>query len=266
MNIIKKELVLGMKPFLLWIVSLFVLDIVGLIKFTGISEGGASMSAIIDQIPRVVQALIGIVGVNIESIGGYYSILAYFVLMCSCVYAIYLAANAVNREIIDKTYEFIFTKPRTRSYILTMKIITGLIYLTCFTLINVLFSYIGLSILNIKESLTQEILYYSLSIYIVSLIFYAITVLLSTLSNRPEKGAFLGNVVFTLTFIIGVLVDMMDSPGILRVLSPMKYFTPVEILQGTFNIGYLVISIVIILISGILAYNCFNKKDLKAVN
>ncbi|MEG0239558.1 ABC transporter permease [Anaerorhabdus sp.] len=266
MNIIKKELRLGFKPFLIWLVGLFVLDIVGLIKFTGVSEGGASMSAIIDQIPRVVQALIGIVGINIETLSGYYAILAYFVLMCGCVYAIYLAGNAMNREIVDKTYEFIFTKPRSRAAILSMKLIVGVIYLAGFTLVNIVFSYIGLSILNINESIFKEIIYFSIAMFLICLLYYAVTAFICSICTRPEKGTFYGNVFFLVTFIIGVVVDMIEKPGIVRILSPMKYFPPIEILQYQLSIFYIIAAIIIIVISSILAYSYFNKRDLKAVN
>lgn len=266
MNILRKELRLGFKPFMLWIIGLFILDVAGLIKFTGVSEGGASMSAIVDQIPRVVQALIGIVGINIESLSGYYSILGYFVMLCACIYAMFLASNAVNREIVDKTYEFIFTKPRSRGYILSMKLIAGMIYLTLFAVLNILFSYAGLSLLNIKEAITNEILYYSLAIYLVSSLYYAITTLILTILNRPEKGTLYSNIFFFATFVIGVGVDMLEKPGLLRVFAPLKYFTPVEIINGNFNVAYAIVSIVCISLCVIFAYQYFNKKDFKAVN
>lgn len=262
MNILKKEIKFGCKTFLFWSLALFVLDIAGLIKFTGVSEGGASMSAIIDKIPRVVQALIGIVGINIETLSGYYAILAYFVLMCSCIYAIYLAATAMNRETIDKTVEFIFTKPRSRSYIITIKLLTGLIYLTLFAILNYLFTIIGLSVLNFQDSIAQEMILATVSTYLISLVYYAVTASLSAIFHRPEKGSFYGNIFFLITFVFGVIVDMLENPGLLRILSPIKYFPSTTIINGEFSIFYSIISIGIILVCLSLTYHYFNLKDL----
>lgn len=266
MNIIRRELRLGLKPFVFWIVGIFVLVVAGLIKFTGVSQGGNSMAMITDQIPRVVQALIGIVGINITTIGGYYSVLFYFVSLCASIYGITLASNAVNREAIDKTYEFIFTKPRSRSYILTMKLLAGIIYLTLFILFNILFSIIGIQMLNLGVSMLKEILMFSSTTYLVSILFFSVTALVSTLVKRPDKGAYYANIFFLVTFVIGIVVDMLDNPGVLRVFAPLKYFLPTDILNGEVQFVYVIISVIVIVLTLIGTYKFFNKKDMNAVN
>ncbi len=266
MNIIKRELRLGLKSFIFWTIGIFILIVIGLIKFTGVAGSGVSMTIIIDQIPRVVQALIGIVGINIETIGGYYAVLFYFVSLCASIYGITLASNAVNRETIDKTYEFIFTKPRSRSYILTMKLLSGFIYLTLFMVLNIIFSIIGIQMLDVGKSMINEILLFSVTTYLVSLTFYSITALLSTLTKQADKGALYANILFMITFIIGIIVDMLEKPGFLRMLAPLKYFLPSEILNGRYSVIYVVLCIVIIIVSLVGTYNLFNKKDMSAVN
>ncbi len=266
MNIIKRELRLGLKSFIFWTIGIFILIVMGLIKFTGVAESGVSMVGIINQIPRVIQALIGIVGINIETIGGYYAVLFYFVSLCASIYGIMLASNAVNREAIDKTYEFIFTKPRSRSYILTMKLVAGFIYLTLFMVLNIIFSILGIQMLNLGQSMFNEIMLFSATTYLVSLTFYSITALLSTFSKQADKGALYANIIFMITFIIGIIVDMLEKPGFLRLLAPLKYFQPSDILNGSYQGVYVIVCIVIIIVSLTGTYNLFNKKDMSAVN
>jgi len=127
MNILKRECRANLKTFLFWNLGLFVLAFTGMTKFTGIAAatGGEDINKILNQFPKVILAVLGISSVDISTLAGYYSILAFYALICGAIYAIHLGNNAVSREIVDKTYEFIFTKPCTKTYVLGMKVIAG---------------------------------------------------------------------------------------------------------------------------------------------
>lgn len=265
MNIIKRELKLGLKPFIFWSIGLFLLVFAGMIKFTGIGESGATITKITDQIPRIVQALLGLVDLDITTLGGYYAVLVFYVLLCACIYAISLATNAVSREEIDKTYEFIFTKPRSRSYILSMKMIASVLYLTGFMFLSLVFSFMGLQMLNLNVSLTNEIITFSATTYLVSLVYFSVAALISTVVKRAEQSGFIANMLFLVTFLVAIVVDMMEKPGLLRVLSPLKYFTPVDVLNGSVPWTYVIISLSLIILSIAGTYVFFNKKDMRAI-
>lgn len=123
MNILKRELKAGFKPFLFWTIGLFVLVFVGLTKSTGLSSGGEGIMDLVNAFPKVVLAIMGMVGIELDTFGGFYSVLAQFALILTSVYAVWLGNSAVGKESVDKTYEFIFTKPRSRSFILNRKLI-----------------------------------------------------------------------------------------------------------------------------------------------
>jgi ABC-2 type transport system permease protein len=67
------------------------------------------------------------------------------------IYAVWLGHNAVSRESIDKTYEFLFTKPKSRTWFLSRKVLTGCLYLTVYCLFNVFFSAASIAVLDIGE-------------------------------------------------------------------------------------------------------------------
>ena len=81
---------------------------------------GASLNQLLARFPRVVLAVLGISGVDVETPGGYYAVLAFYAVICASLYGASLGAGAVNREAVDKTYEFLFTRPRSRAAILSM--------------------------------------------------------------------------------------------------------------------------------------------------
>ena len=264
MNILKRELKAGRKAFIFWCIGLFVLVFASIIKFTGIEAGGAEVEDIVAQFPRPLQAMFGLVGVNISQIDGYYAAIVFYVMVCIAIYAISLGANAVGREAVDKTYEFVFTKPCSRSYILAMKLASGVVYLVAISLINYLFSVAALATLKLEKDISSEVLLFSVSEIIVGLVFFTMSAMIVSVIKRSEKGFLYGNICFLVAFIIGMLYDMLENAEFLRLFTPLRFFIPSEILNGTLNVGY--VAFAIILCSGFttISFINFEKKDLQA--
>lgn len=262
MNLLKRELKAGRKPFLFWTLGLFVLVFAGMIKYTGISVEGASAGELIAQFPRVVQAVLGVVGIDIETLGGYYAVIAYFTIICVSIYAITLGTGALNREAIDKTYEFVFTKPRSRSYILGMKLAGGLIYLSLFCLLNYLFSISATAALKEPENINQPILLFSIATFLVGLLFFGLSACLAAGAKRAEKGVLYSNLCFLVAFVAGIIYDMLENGGIIRILTPIRYFIPTDLLEGQLDIPFAALCIVLAAIALFTAFRIFDKKDL----
>ena len=88
----------------------------------------------LSQMPKPVLALFGMSEVNIETLGGFYAVLEFYAMIVIGCYAVSLGTSAVLRESMDKTYEFLFTKPCGRLRILTVKVVplpTALSTLIC---------------------------------------------------------------------------------------------------------------------------------------
>lgn len=265
MNIIKHELRSGMKPFLLWALVLFFLDFAGLTKFTGISGvGNAEVMKLMNQFPRVVLAVFGMVGLDINSLGGYYSVLAFYALVCISIYAIYLGTSSVNRELVDKTYEFLFTRPRTRRYILGIKLFTNIIFLAAYSILHVILSIVAIMTLKIKGNINSQVVLFGVAGFLVGILFFSLGAFLSSIVKRAEKGALYSNLCFFLFFLFGVIFDMSEDNRRIQILAPLKYFLPTELLDNYLNPIY---TLFCILTSGILlfcAVKVFSRKDLTA--
>lgn len=263
MNVLKKELRTGLKPFIFWIIGLFVLVFVGMIKFEGISTAdGSNITGLMSEFPRIVLAILGMVDVNINSLGGYYSVLSYYGLICAVIYAVHLGSNAVSRETIDQTYEFIFTKPRSRNYILSMKLRGAWIYFTMFCLLSYVFAVSATSTLQISENLNSQMLLFSLSIFLIGSIFLALSAFFSAIAKQAEKGSLYGNLFFLYSFIIGIIYDMLENGGVLKFISPLKYFNPADILANKLDPLFVVICVILVGIFLFSAFRKFSKKDL----
>lgn len=265
MNILKRELRTNLKVFLFWILGLFILMYSGMAKFQGLKTASSQdLNAIFEQLPRVIRAIFGMVDVDPTSLWGYFSMMIFYVTICGGIYGIHLGANAVNRESIDKTYEFIFTKPRSRTYILSYKLLAGLIYVVAFGLFQYLFCIMSFQMTGINTYDGTILALFCLQVFIISLLFFGLSAMLSVLVPFPERGALFGNLVFLGTFVLGILCDIMTKPGVFRTLAPLKYFSPNEIIQGQFNYVFLALTLTIIILSTIFTYQRFRTRDLNA--
>ena len=261
MNILKRELRAGLKPFILWTIGLFVLVFAGMMKYTGIGDS-EDVLQLFDKIPRVILAVIGMVDVDIRTIGGYYAVLFFYAMICASIYSVHLGANAVLRESVDKTYEFVFTKPRSRLHILTMKLIAGWIYLLIFCVLNDVFSMMAISYLDFSKDIATQVVLFSTALFVVGSVFLSLAALIAAFSKQAERGSRYGNLAFLLAFLIGVVYDMLENGGVLKLFSPLKYFNPADLLNKDFDPLFTGISIALIILFLAGAYRWFNRRDL----
>lgn len=262
MNILKRELRAGLKPFIFWMLGLFILVFIGIIKYEGMAAGGSSMTDILTSLPRVVLAVMGIAGVDVSTLAGYTAILTYYVLICAVIYAVHLGSAAVSRESVDKTYEFVFTKPCTRARILAMKLAAAWIYLALFSVFYMIFSMKAVSSLKTPENITSVILVFSLSVFLIGSLFIALSAYLSAAAKQADKGSLYGNLAFLYAFILGVVYDLLENGGLLRLISPFKYFLPTDLVAGKLDLVYAGITLALMAVFLYGAFAKFKKKDL----
>jgi len=188
MNLLKRELRANWKAFFFWSLGMFVLCFAGIVKFESYTASG-SMMELINSFPRIVLAVMGAVGVDMGTLSGYTALLFYYVLICACIYALHLGNFAVSRESVDKTYEFLFTKPRSRARLLGVKLTAAFVCYAAFCAVNALFALLAVKTLGTSERVTGEIWTCALSVFLVGALFLSLAAFFAAYAARPEKGA-----------------------------------------------------------------------------
>ncbi|MFI3171250.1 MAG: ABC transporter permease subunit [Eubacteriales bacterium] len=264
MNILKQELLTNLKIFFFWTMGLVVFVFAGITKFTGIQEMNIQdMMEIFNEYPKIVLAIFGMPsGLDVTVFSGYYFVLNNYIIILICLYSIQLAVKAVTRESVDKTSEFLFTKPVTRSYILSMKLIASYVYVAIYCILNYVFTIIAMEMIGVNNEEMKTIVfrYFGVSLLLGTL-FFATTVLISSGTKQIEKGAMYSNYVFFLAFGMGVVFDSLEETKYVQLISPLRYFPYEDVLSGEFKVGYIITCVVIIIISLIFGYRLFCKKD-----
>lgn len=264
MNILLRELKAGRKAFLFWSLGLFVLVFMGVVKSTGVTADGGGLAALLDSFPRVVLAVFGMAGADIGTFGGFYTVLAQYALVLVAIYAVHLGNSAVSREAVDKTYEFVFTKPRSRSFILAQKLLCALVYLVLYCALYFVFSAAATATLGLAEHQTALFLRVAGATLLTGVLFFAFGALFAAAAHNTETGARLGNALVLATFAAGVGYDLSDAGSPLRWFSPFRYFTTAELLSGKLNPVFMVLCLLVAAVAVGGAFCQFEKRDLAA--
>ncbi len=261
MNVFKREMRAGRKVFLFWMIGMLLLCFEVIMEFSSYATGGA-MDELLATFPRVVLTVMGVAGMNMATPAGYTAILFYYVLICATVYAVLLGAGIVSREWIDRTHEFLFTRPRTRARILWEKWMAAVSYLALFSLSCGLFAYAAVRTIDIGEDATGVILAGTFAVFLIGLLFAALAAFLASIARRPDKGGLYGNLAFLAAFVLGTVYNMLEHPGALRLFSPLNYFTSSDLAAARIAPLYALLALTLTALFLFGAFRRFARRDL----
>lgn len=281
MNVLVRELRANFKVLLIWIAVVVFFDVVGIMKFSGVEAGGVEMTQhLIDAFPPIVLAVLGIANLNMATFAGFYGVLMFYIGIMIAAYAMHLGLNAVSRESVDGTYEFLFVRPRSRYSILASKLLAALICLLLFCMVNTISSVGGYLTLDrpaegetaSASGLTNEppcrlFVDWTMWLLMVGLVFLAVGAVLASLCEHPETASRIGNCSVLLCYLAAVAYDMFSDHAcswIARVLSPMRYWLPDQVLDGVFSVPYGILALGIVAFALTSSFAVFGKRDLTA--
>ena len=257
MNLFRRELKAGLKPFLLWTLGLFMFIFAGIVKSSAAMADGQFMTELVSKFPRIVIAVMGMANVDIAQFEGFYAVLMQYVFVLAVVYAAHLGNNAVSRESIDKTYEFLFTKPRSRAYILSLKLLAALVFLSVYAVLSLVFSMLAVRQLGLSGDYLSFFVRFSLALWLVGLVFLSLAALCAACVASAEHGARAGN--------LAILYDLLEQPGLLRLLTPFRYFLNAEVIGGTVSLPYIALCLALSAAFLAVAFRRFERRDLGAL-
>lgn len=265
MNLFRKELKAGYKPFFFWSLGLFVFVFAGIVKSSAAMSDGQFMTELISKFPRIVVAAMGMANVDISQFGGFYAVLMQYILLLTAVYAAHLGSGAVSRESVDKTYEFLFTKPRTRSFILLRKMFAALVFLTAYACLNLLFSTLAVRQLTLTGDYTPLFVRFSAAMWLTGLVFFSIAAMFAAAFRTAEHGARAGNLAVLGAYVLAVIYDLVEQPGLIRPFTPFRFFLNSEVIRGTLSPAFSLESVLLSAVFLLAAFYRFERRDLSAL-
>ncbi|MDI6816449.1 MAG: ABC transporter permease subunit [Actinomycetota bacterium] len=262
MNIVLRELKAHRKSLIAWSVGMVFLILAGMTKYSGFANSGQSANDLFKGLPGLAAAF-GIESVDLTQAIGFYSVLFLYILVMTAIHGSLLGAEIISKEEQEKTAEFLFSKPVTRTQVVTSKLFAALVNLLALNLVTLVASVIMVGAYNTGESVTPVILLLMVGLFFVQLIFLSIGIAAAGISKKPKLAAPVATGLLLAAFFLSLWLDITKKYPGLKYLTPFKYFEGrVIINHNSLDPLYVAISLGIVAVMLLAAYLRYNSRDL----
>ena len=264
MNIFVREMKAHRKSLITWCIGVFLMTASGMSKYAVYSTNGQSMNNLVAQMPKSMQAMLGLSSFDLSKAIGYYGVLFLYLVLMTTIHASMLGANIISKEERDKTSEFLFVKPVSRNKVITSKLLAALVNVSLINIITLISSLVMVGRYSKGEDVTGEITILMGGMYILQLMFMLIGTGIAAISNKPKNAAAVATGILLATFVLNIAIDLNENLDSLKYLTPFKYFDAKWTLlsSGGFDPVFLILSLVIIAILFGATYVFYKKRDL----
>lgn len=246
MNIFRFEFRQALRQTWIWIAAMVFTFAVFLAMYSAVSNDVEGFKSILQAYPESIQQMLGI---NLDAIGsvlGYYAMTFSFLALVGCIQSATYGFMILSWEQREKTGDFLFSKPVSRSRIFWAK--------TAAMLVNVVLSALLVSLINygifcggglqgVDFTAYAEM---QLILLILMVLFFALGLLLSLVLGKIKRPSTYG---LSLAFALYIYSAFFGADStIKRVFAPFKYFDLFKVIdQHTLELSWLMLSAAFIL-------------------
>lgn len=260
MNIFIKEFKFYLKPLLIWCGAIVSVHLVASIEF-GVFANEPSIIEAMEQFEQVFQAL-GSSVTDITTPEGFLSLISIYIVLPLAIYSGLLGSSIISKEEKDKTAEFMFTLPVSRRKVLLYKLLLSIvnsIIINLFLVIVILLIYTPYEPSSSFYTFLQNI---SIGTFLIQLIFISVGIALSSVLKYYKQSSNITISILITTFMINILMGFVDDVDFLRFFTPFKYYSADNMLAGTFEPVYLIITALLIVFGTATLFVFYPKRDL----
>lgn len=260
MNILSLEFKMNLKSLLIWSTSLVFIYVVASIEFSAFA-GDPAIQEAMAEFDILFQAL-GSEVADMTTPEGFLSILSIYIYLPLALYSGILGASIISKEEKNKTVEFLFALPVSRNRVLKNKLYVAIINTILINLIVVVSNILIYSRFDVDTSFYIFVLNMGVGVLVTQLIFLSIGLVLASFLKRYKLSGSITIAVLISTYMLSMLIGFVEELEVIEFLTPFKYFTAVDMMNGDYNLWFSLLSIVIIA-SGITGlFHFYNKRDL----
>lgn len=263
MNIYIKELKSHRKSLIFWCIGVILMVASGMNKYSSLYSSGQSMNDLMADMPKSLQAIMGVGSFDLSKASGYYGMLFMYLVLMATIHAAMLGATIIAKEERDKTSEFLFVKPVSRGKIIMAKLLAALTNIVIFNIVTFASSVIIVGKVSDGEKVNGEIAVTMMGMFLLQVLFMVIGSAISAVKKRPKTAASLATAILLLTFVLSIVIDLNENLDLLKYLTPFKYFEAKHMMVGD---GLETVSVILSLIITVAltygTYHFYKKKDL----
>jgi ABC-2 type transport system permease protein len=264
MNIYKREMRSSRRSLILWGIGMFLFIAASMGKYSAMSMDSSALG-IFTQLPMGLQAVFGVGRLDFTKASGFYGMIFPYLLLMAAIHASMLGAVILSKEERDRTSEFLYVKPATRSSIVTSKLLAAL---TCVVILNLItWASSALLVGNYAkgEAVGGVIATLILGLFLVQLIFLSLGIAAAAVLKQPKASTGIATGVMLATYLMSIAIDVNGKIDWLKAFTPFEYFDAKQIVgQGMgLNAGFIALSVVLAAVFTFAAYYFFKRRDLK---
>ncbi len=266
MELFIQELRIRLKSFVIWCLGISFLIIAGMTKYSAFKKTGDDINALFMSIPESMRSLFGLTdGTDLTNALSFYAIFYLYFLLFSSIFATILGATLLTQEEQNKTADFLYTRTLSRTRIFITKLLSAVLLLLIFNCIIFGVSFLLLSQYVDADILLTAILFVSLSLMIIQTLFFSVSLCLSTIIKVPKTALSISTSLTLFFFFVKIIIELNHQLDLSFAISPFQFFEAKDLIfTNSLSINYLVFSILIIVVSIILASIFHNKRDLRS--
>ncbi len=263
MNLYLQEIKSYLKTMLFWILGIVFMVGAGIGKYEAFSSGGnMDIGQLIETLPKAFLAIFGLARIPIDSFGGFYGMIYAYVTIMGAVFAIMIGSGILAKEERDKTAEFLMVKPISRMKILLVKLLAATTLMLVFVAVTWGTSAAIINTVSPTDTISAELAYMMIAMFLIMMFYLSISFFMAAFLKDAKKSSQLSLTVMLTSYMLGVIMGIIDNTDFLRILVPFQYFRVTELLDLNLNMFYLAFTIVVSLIAIAASAYYYPKRDL----
>lgn len=261
-NIIRFELKSNLRNTIIWTLSAIGVMILFASMYPTFQEQASSFEELLKAYPPEVIKSLNLSLETFSTVIGFYTFTCIYTMIIIALFASTLTVKSFSYEKTKKIYEYLLTKPVTRSNVFVAKLISNFLLFTVGFVLFYIASIITMSAISSDAISYSALFNINVAIYFIGLFFFAIGTLIATaLSKVKVVSAITLPLVFGF-FFLSILKSLLDDDK-LKYLSPFSMFDINEVAQTGIQLNVVVLVLALSAIFIGIAYSLFIKKDIR---
>lgn len=263
MNIFNREMKAHRKSLIIWCVGMVLMVFSQLNKYDATSSNGQSLNNLMLAMPKSLQAIFGSLSFDLSKLSGYYGMIFIYLALIATIHASILGADIISKEERDKTSEFLFVKPVSRSKIITAKLSAAFLNVFILNIVTLISSIAIAGIYSKGEPMTWVIVNLMLGMFVLQLIFMALGTGIAAVSKNPKSASSLTMGILLTTYVLYSAIGLNSNLEVLKYLTPFKYFDAKNLNSSIgFEPVFVILSGLIIAVLLSATYVFYRRRDL----
>lgn len=268
MNMFKFEFKRLLKGAIIWALVCSTLVIMFMLFFPSMKDMGMQelVGSKLEALPEAFLEAFNISGAtDFSNISDFSAYVLQYIIMAGGIYAAILGVSALVKEESEGTIEFLYSKPVTRNNIVTAKLLASSVIFYIFLMIVGIVTMAVSAIVKPEDvemvAMLSDIKTLYIGMALIGYIFMAVGFLISIFVKSSKQATPVALGVFFASYVLGIFSKLQDRLSGFIYFSPFDYAPPAEIINNGFEMKFIVIGILIIIISIGGTYFVYNKKD-----